>query len=245
MKKIYLSNVWIDSPYDKDCTSSGDFPTLSEALEAIWNSLLDPGNKKNFLKGWATGEIGVYNFPDDWTGWDDDKYWAPEEFLEESIIIDLDTYKKEYLHENDNEDKNSLDALHETQESLKNNCDDEDKFEKLLNECREARAWLKSHCVDQFSTISDGGAVAFQSGDFKVSIPNGYGDCRTEVFVIDYNPSIPVKIPSPLAYLNGKTSVLDYDCEGGVPIRELNGRYGVTSFDAGNHGVVVITRYGE
>lgn len=50
--------------------------------------------KKNFLKGWATGEIGVYNFPDDWTGWDDDKYWAPEEFLEESIIIDLDTYKR-------------------------------------------------------------------------------------------------------------------------------------------------------
>lgn len=78
-----------------------------------------------------------------------------------------------------------------------------------------------------FKTMSDIGGVKVGTDDFSVIISNGYGDGVTRVAVFDnaedfYSDTVMHFYTT----IKGHFYIYDYDC-GGVPVKELNGRYGV------------------
>lgn len=105
---------------------------------------------------------------------------------------------------------------------------------------KEIRAAMGEAC---FKTDSDAGAVRVGSENFSVLIRNGRGDGTTRVAVFDEIPaSLRPFLGTVMGFeisLDGSCSIYNYDCTGGEPIRQLNGRYGVYSYD----GLVVFEKW--
>lgn len=79
-----------------------------------------------------------------------------------------------------------------------------------------------------YLTCSDAGSVKIGiDGRFTIRIPNGYGDGKTLVEVIDAKEIVPNWCKFLTSIEGTDISIFNYDCKGGAEIEKLSGRYGI------------------
>lgn len=97
--------------------------------------------------------------------------------------------------------------------------------------------WNKEYIFKKIKTQSDKGSVKIGSSDFEILIPNGYGDCETDVYIVEM-----VDVPANfMTVVEGDFSIFEFDTDD-VVIEKLQGTYEVyNSFNADN-GVVIFNK---
>lgn len=120
-----------------------------------------------------------------------------------------------------------------------------EQFTAELLKCAD-NAWmfLRKQLGDKvIKTMSDAGGVRIGNNDFSFIANNGRGDGETRVAIVErdekrqsvFNKSIPRFNTT----AKGHFYIFDYDSDGGKPIVELDGRYGIYYFD----GIVILEKW--
>lgn len=82
--------------------------------------------------------------------------------------------------------------------------------------------------MKKFYTMSDAGSVRIGNGDFKILIPNGYGDGDTTVKIYYKNDEKPEFNNSDFfTVVENYFDIFDYDCSNATPVATLQGRFAV------------------
>lgn len=101
----------------------------------------------------------------------------------------------------------------------------------------ELMEWNKEFIFKKMKTHSDKGSVKIGNSDFEIFIPNGYGDCETDVYIVEM-ADVPANF---MTVVEGDFSIFEFDTDN-VVIEKLQGTYEVyNSFNA-NNGVVIFNK---
>lgn len=98
----------------------------------------------------------------------------------------------------------------------------------------------KEHILKELKTHSEKGSVKIGNTDFEILIPNGYGDCKSDVYIVEME-DVPANY---LTTIKGDFSIFEEDMPfmENVVIEKLQGTYEIyNSFNTDN-GVVVFNK---
>lgn len=114
-------------------------------------------------------------------------------------------------------------------------------YQELLKRERPERVWyfIRDNFGNKcFKTESDIGGVRVGTTNFSVNINNGMGDGETRVAVFESDEDFYSEhLMTFQTSVRGRFYIFDYDC-GGSPVKELDGRYGIYSYQ----GLVAFVR---
>lgn len=99
----------------------------------------------------------------------------------------------------------------------------------------------------KFYTDSDAGAVKVGIiGQFTINIPNLYGDCTTEVIVLEENEELPDRAKWVVSVAGEQINIYAYDCggeRGEEIVTTLSGNYRCYNLEKNHNGVVIFQKY--
>lgn len=80
--------------------------------------------------------------------------------------------------------------------------------------------------MEKYYTEADAGSVRIGNENFTVLIPNGWGDCRTSVTILDKNEKVVKDTKFFTSFEGQNIKIYKYDCGGDEYVTILSGRFG-------------------